>query len=297
MLLETVVNSPWTSEKSKEFHECSALGQLLMLVYHVGGHSYQGNLAHRGMAPKSGGQMDTFHVWLWSQFWEVHMGRHACHVGRKRSMDINRITVCWNIFKGKVPSSSRVREHHLRVQNRKCSECDFTRWGLDGVRWDVKVYWHLRASLMLCHKLFSYTLTQTDLIVGCQRTMMLRYKIFSYIFTHPWSFYRTGGEGVLLGKTAALTWKKEQVYRRINMWRREMRAQEIATQIALPLWDFTTSKYRPCCKQKCSTKIAKVCWAKSPGLSNTLAGAGWSRPMGRIYLPFCTINIHKHHKP
>ena len=200
MLLETVVNSPWTSEKSQEFHDCSALGQLLMLVYHVGGHSYQGNLAHRGMAPKSGGRMDTFHVWLWSQFWEVHMGRHACHVGRKRSMDINRITVCWNIFKGKVPSSSRVREHHLRVQNRTCSECDFTRWGLDGVGWDVKVYLHLRASLMLCHKLFSYTLTQTDLIVGCQRTMMLRYKIFSYIFTHPWSFYRTGGEGVLLGK-------------------------------------------------------------------------------------------------
>ena len=210
MLLETVVNSPWTSEKSQEFHDCSALGQLLMLVYHVGGHSYQGNLAHRGMAPKSGGRMDTFHVWLWSQFWEVHMGRHACHVGRKRSMDINRITVCWNIFKGKVPSSSRVREHHLRVQNRTCSECDFTRWGLDGVGWDVKVYLHLRASLMLCHKLFSYTLTQTWLWgVNVPWCCAIR---SSLTYSHILDLSIEQGVRVCCWeKTAALTWKKKRI--------------------------------------------------------------------------------------
>ena len=107
-------------------HDCWPLGHLLMQIHHVSGHPYQGNLAHHcGKAPKSGGRMDGFHVWLCSQVWEVHTGRQVAtqvENGQCTSIEIQYVEVSlkanYNLLAGWC---SRLRVQMVqKVQNATC---------------------------------------------------------------------------------------------------------------------------------------------------------------------------------
>ena len=117
--------------------------------------------------------------------------------------------------------------------------------------------------------------------VGSQATMMLRYEIFSYTFTHPWCYSTTWGDGV--GCAAGKKIKVPDVKKKTQ----DQNPKKSQPQIALPLLDFSTKNNGPILQTKMHIgfSIKFWLWAKSPGLSNTLALAEAARLIigGHVY--------------